>query len=152
MKKEVVILIAEDDDGHASLIRRNLRRAGVSNDLVHFRDGQEVLDFLFRAGEGPHRKAHTPYLLLLDIRMPRVSGAEVLEQIKKDSELNKLPVIMVSTTDDPREIEKCHRLGCNSYVTKPIDYVKFVEAIRQLGLFLLVVEVPVLNGDSYGES
>ena len=152
MKNEVIILIAEDDAGHASLIRRNLRRAGVSNDLIHFKDGQEVLDFLFKAGNGPHRAPQTPYLLLLDIRMPRVNGVEVLEQIKKDTELSKLPVIMITTTDDPREIENCHKLGCNSYVTKPINYEKFVEAIRQLGLFLLVVEVPVINGESIGES
>lgn len=148
MQKEVIILLAEDDEGHAALIRRNLKRAGISNELIHFQDGQEVLDYLFRNGDGPHRIAKRPYLLLLDIRMPKVDGIKVLERIKADPELRKMPVSMITTTDDPREIEKCHGLGCNNYVTKPIDYEKFMHAIRQLGLFLMVVEVPVINGDS----
>lgn len=147
MKKEVTILIAEDDDGHAALIRKNLQRAGIHNELVRFTDGQEVIDFLFGRGEGPHRQHGAPYVLLLDIRMPKMDGIEVLVRIKADPEMSKLPVIMLTTTDDPREIEKCHEMGCSSYITKPIDYDKFVYAIRQLGLFLLIVEVPNLDYD-----
>ena len=147
MKKEVVILIAEDDEGHASLIRKNLKRAGVSNEIHHFMDGQETLDFLMGSKNGQHRKAGAAYLLLLDIRMPKVDGVEVLRQIKGDEELCKMPVIMITTTDDPREVENCHRLGCSNYIAKPIDYEKFVESIKQLGLFLMVVEVPSINGD-----
>jgi len=147
MKKEVVILIAEDDEGHASLIRKNLKRAGVSNEIHHFKDGQETLDFLMGTNNGHHRKSGTAYLLLLDIRMPKVDGVEVLRQIKDDEELRKMPVIMITTTDDPREVENCHRLGCSNYITKPIDYEKFVESIKQLGLFLMVVEVPSINGE-----
>lgn len=147
MKKEVVILIAEDDEGHASLIRKNLKRAGVSNEIQHFKDGQETLDFLMDTNNGHHRQSGTAYLLLLDIRMPKVDGVEVLRQIKDDEELRKMPVIMITTTDDPREVENCHRLGCSNYITKPIDYEKFVESIRQLGLFLMVVEVPTINGE-----
>ena len=94
---------------------------------------------------GHHRKSETAYLLLLDIRMPKVDGVEVLQQVKQDEELRKIPVIMITTTDDPREVENCHRLGCSNYITKPIDYDKFVESIKQLGLFLMVVEVPKLN-------
>jgi CheY-like chemotaxis protein len=142
MKKEVVILIAEDDEGHATLIKKNLKRAGLLNEIKHFKDGQEILDFLLGKGNNETRQKDTGYLLLLDIRMPKVDGEEVLQKIKEHKELHKLPVIMVTTTDDPREVEKCHLLGCNNYVTKPIDYDKFVDAIRQLGLFLLVVEVP----------
>jgi CheY-like chemotaxis protein len=148
MKKEVVILIAEDDLGHATLIKKNLTRAGISNQIIHFRNGQEVVNFLFKKGTGPHRVMSTPYLLLLDIRMPKMDGVEVLRLIKQDDELRKLPVIMITTTDDPREVENCHKLGCGSYITKPIDYDQFVEAIRSLGLFLLVVEVPRINGDT----
>ena len=147
MKKEVIILIAEDDEGHASLIRKNLRRAGVSNEILHFKDGQEALDFLMGNDNEHHRKSGSAYLLLLDIRMPKVDGVEVLRQIKGDEELRKMPVIMITTTDDPREVENCHRLGCSNYITKPIDYKKFVESIRQLGLFLMVVEVPSINGE-----
>jgi CheY-like chemotaxis protein len=147
MEKEVTILIAEDDDGHAALIRKNLQRAGIHNEILRFTDGQEALDFLFTEGEGPHRQHGAPYVLLLDIRMPKVDGVEVLRRIKADSELGKLPVIMLTTTDDPSEIEKCHDLGCNSYITKPIDYDNFVNAVRQLGLFLQIVEVPNLDHD-----
>ncbi len=147
MKKEVVIIIAEDDIGHATLIMKNLKRAGITNQMLRFKDGQETLDFFFQRGGGPHRVPDTAYLLLLDIRMPKVDGAQVLQQIKQDAELRKTPVIMITTTDDPLEVENCHRLGCNSYVTKPVDYEKFIKAIRYLGLFLLVVEVPKVNGE-----
>jgi CheY-like chemotaxis protein len=145
MKNEAVILIAEDDEGHAALIRRNLRRTGIPNQIREFRDGQETLDFLLAEG-GPRKDQEGTYLLLLDIRMPKVDGVEVLRRIKADEQLRRMPVIMITTTDDPREIQKCHEIGCNNYITKPVDYEKFVDAIRQLGLFLLVVEIPQLNG------
>ena len=146
MKKEVVILIAEDDEGHAGLIRKNLVRAGISNELLHFKDGQEIMDFLMQKGDGLKRQPDTAYVLLLDIRMPKLDGTEVLTQVKADPELRKIPVIMITTTDDPREVENCHVLGCSSYITKPVDYENFVNAIRQLGLFLAVVQIPKLNG------
>lgn len=142
MHENVVILVAEDDMGHAGLIRKNLSRAGIVNKIIHFPDGQAILDFLFRQGDPPHREAGVGYVLLLDIRMPKVDGVQVLERLKGDSELCRIPVTMITTTDDPREIDRCHRLGCNNYITKPIDYERFVRAIRQLGLFLAVVQVP----------
>lgn len=145
MNKEVVILIAEDDEGHASLIKKNLKRAGISNPILHFKDGAEVLEFLTGTNGGQHRRTNCAYMLLLDIRMPKVDGVEVLRQVKQHEELRKMPVIMITTTDDPREIENCHTLGCSNYIAKPIDYEKFVESIKQLGLFLMVVEVPQLN-------
>lgn len=147
MHKDVVILVAEDDEGHANLIKKNLKRAGIANQLMLFKDGQELLDFLFRTGDGPHLVCGSAYILLLDIRMPKVDGEQVLRTIKKDKELKKLPVIMVTTTDDPKEIEKCHEVGCSNYITKPIDYENFVTAIRQLGLFLSVIQIPVINGE-----
>ena len=147
MNKEVTILIAEDDEGHAALITKNLGRVGISNPMLHFKDGQEILDFLFRRGAPPHRESPAGYLLLLDIRMPKVDGTEVLRQVKADPELRKLPVIMVTTTDDPREVARCHEIGCNNYITKPVDYEKFILAIRQLGLYLMVIEIPEVNGD-----
>jgi CheY-like chemotaxis protein len=147
MKKEVVILIAEDDEAHVVLIQRNLKRAGISNVQLTFKDGQEVLDFLFQRGTGRKRMPDTPYLVLLDIKMPKVDGVDVLRQVKADPELKKMPVIMITTTDDPMEIERCHSLGCSNYVTKPMVYDQFVEAIRRLGLFLLIVEVPRVDGE-----
>ncbi len=151
MHQDVVILVAEDDAGHAGLIRKNLARAGIVNEVMMFSDGQEILDFLFRTGNGPHREPKTGYVLLLDIRMPKVDGVQVLERVKADPELRKLPVVMITTTDDPREVDRCHELGCASYITKPIDYDSFVNAVRQLGLFLAVVQVPTINGDEGAE-
>ncbi len=147
MHKDMVILVAEDDEGHAGLIKKNLARAGIVNELLHFKDGQEILDFLFRQGDGPHRQPGIAYVLLLDVRMPKVNGVQVLQQVKADPELRKMPVIMITTTDDPREVEHCHTLGCSNYITKPIEYENFVTAIRQLGLFLLVVQIPKIYGD-----
>jgi len=147
MNNEVVLLMAEDDEGHAGLIRKNLSRAGIVNELIHFKDGQEILDYLNRTGNGPHRKSGVAHVLLLDIRMPKLDGVEVLEQVKLDPELRKIPVIMITTTDDPREVERCHDLGCSNYIAKPIEYESLVNAIRQLGLFLAVVQVPKINGD-----
>lgn len=147
MTQEVVILIAEDDAGHVRLIEKNLRRAGLHNPVVRFENGQEALDFFFDPGGGPPKRAHhTPYLLLLDIRMPKVDGVEVLQRLKADAELRKMPVIMLTTTDDPREVERCHAIGCSTYIVKPVDYDKFAEAIKQLGMFVALVEVPNLNG------
>jgi CheY-like chemotaxis protein len=146
MTDEVVIIIAEDDTGHARLIEKNLARVGLHNPIQRFENGQEVLDFFFRRGSGPHRRPDTSYLLLLDIRMPKVDGVETLRQLKDDPSLRKLPVIMLTTTDDPREIERCHQLGCNSYIVKPVDYDKFGEAIKHLGMFVSLVQVPAING------
>lgn len=146
MTKDVIILIAEDDDGHAGLVEKNLRRAGIANTIQRFVDGQELLDFLCREGAGPHRVADTPYILLLDIRMPKVDGVQALERIKTDPQLRGIPVIMLTTTDDSREVKRCHELGCGVYVTKPVHYEEFVSALRQLGLFLSVVQVPTVDG------
>jgi CheY-like chemotaxis protein len=146
MTKEVVILIADDDPGHTRLIEKNLARGGLHNPIGRFEDGQQVLDFLFGNGQPPRRKADTSYLLLLDIRMPKVDGVEVLRRIKQNEATRKMPVVMLTTTDDPREVERCHELGCNSYIVKPVDYEKFAEAIKNLGLFISLVEVPEVPG------
>ena len=141
MTKEVLILIADDDDGHVRLLEKNLRRAGLHNTIERFDNGQAALDFLFRRGPRARAK-EASYLLLLDIRMPQVDGVEVLRQVKADAELRKMPVIMLTTTDDPREVERCHGLGCSNYLVKPVDYEKFAEAIKLCGLFISLVQVP----------
>lgn len=145
MTRDVVILIADDDPGHARLIEKNLHRAGLLNNILRFEDGQQILDFLFRRNDGVKLSPDTSYLLLLDIRMPKVDGVEVLRQVKADPELRKIPVSMLTTTDDPREVERCHALGCNNYIVKPVDYEKFSDAIRQLGLFVSLVQVPEIH-------
>ena len=138
----LLIVLAEDDDGHASLVQRNLERAGLANGLHRLKDGQEALDFLRGEGDYAGRNPNQPVLVLLDIKMPRVDGVEVLRQLKADARTALIPVIMLTTTDDPREIQRCYELGCSVYVTKPVDYQGFVEAIKRLGLFLQVVRVP----------
>ncbi len=140
--QSLILLLAEDDDGHATLVSRNLKRYGIHNEIVHVRDGQEALDYIYRQGAYAARKANGPMLLLLDINMPRVDGVEVLRRLKTDERLANIPVIMLTTTDDPREIQHCYELGCSIYITKPVEYDQFIEAIRRLGLFLSIVKVP----------
>jgi CheY-like chemotaxis protein len=135
------ILIVDDDEGHAILIRENLEAAGLNNAIQHFRDGQAVLDFFARRPKG----AHESFLVLLDIRMPKVDGIEVLRRLKSDPALSKLPVIMLTTTDDSREVERCYELGCSVYIQKPVDYDRFAEAIRRLGLFVTLVLLPEVS-------
>ena len=136
------IVIVEDDEGHAILVRQNLEAAGLNNEFLHFRDGQAALDFFFKGGKAaPELRQHS-YLILLDIRMPKVDGIEVLRRLKSDAELHKVPVIMLTTTDDAREVERCHQLGCNVYIQKPVDYDRFTEAIRRLGLFMTLLLLP----------
>lgn len=148
MTSEVVILIADDDLGHARLIEKNLRRAGLHNSIERFENGQEILDFLFRRGEGRKRGEDNSYLLLLDIRMPQVDGVEVLRQVKADEQLRKIPVLMLTTTDDPREVARCHGFGCSNYIVKPVDYERFADAIKQMGLFIALVQVPEIAANS----
>jgi CheY-like chemotaxis protein len=138
----ILIVLAEDDDGHASLVQRNLERAGLTNSLQRLNDGQEALDFLRGEGAYAGRNSNQSVLLLLDIKMPRVDGVEVLRQLQSDPRTALIPVIMLTTTDDPREIQRCYELGCSVYITKPVEYQRFVEAIKRLGLFLQVVRVP----------
>jgi CheY-like chemotaxis protein len=146
MSKTPTILIVEDDEGHAILIRENLVAAGLSNGIRHLRDGQAALDFFFDPATGAVRVNGETYLILLDIRMPKVDGLEVLRRLKAHPKLRTLPVIMLTTTDDMREVEHCHQLGCSVYVQKPVDYGQFTEAIRRLGLFVLLIQVPPVGG------
>jgi CheY-like chemotaxis protein len=136
------ILLAEDDEGHAYLVQTNLKRAGIANDVVHVKDGQEALDYILRRGEFCDREIGKPLLAILDINMPRIDGVEVLAQIKGNPATASLPVIMLTTTDDPREVERCYQLGCNVYITKPVAYEDFVDAVKRLGLLLQVVQLP----------
>lgn len=145
MTEVPTILIADDDDGHAFLIEDNLRRAGVTAEIIRFADGQEALDFLFGRTTAPHFEKDRPYLLLLDIRMPKIDGVTALREIKAAPQLRKLPVIILTTTEDPREVERCHELGCNVYIQKPVSFDAFSAAISKLGKFLSLLQVPKLD-------
>jgi CheY-like chemotaxis protein len=139
----MTIVIVDDDEGHVDLVRRNLRRVAINNDIVTFGNGSDALDYVFSRGAQAGRPGNHDFLVLLDINMPGLDGVEVLRQIKANPRTKKVPVIMLTTTDDPREINRCYDLGCNVYVTKPVDPSAFIEAIRRLGLFLGVVSMPV---------
>lgn len=145
MRKEVKILIVEDDEGHVVLIRKNLQRAGITNPMIEFNNGREVLDFLFENKTNSKPEDSRAYLLLLDLHMPGISGEEVLQRLKADEELKKISVIIITNNNDPKEVEKCHQLGCSNYISKPVIYDRFVDAIKKLGLFLMIVEVPTIK-------
>lgn len=136
MDKEMVILIAEDDAGHFQLIKKNLWLACVDSDILQFKDGQQILDFLSRTGDGIHLDETKRYIVLLDVRMPKVDGLDVLRKIKDDEKLRQIPVIMLTTTSESSMIEQCYELGCSYYMVKPVDYHKFMEAVQNLGKFL----------------
>jgi len=138
----VTLVLVEDDPGHARLIERNLRRAGMTNEIVTLSDGQSAIDYLF--GEGLKRPL--PLLIILDLNLPGVSGFQVLERLKADGRTKHIPVLCLTTTDSPQDIQRCYTLGCNVYITKPISYEQFGEAIHRLGLFLSIVKIP--NGGS----
>lgn len=133
----VTILMAEDDDGHAKLVQERFESVGVYNPIVRFKDGQETWDFLSGTGVEPGKA----YLLLLDIRMPGLDGIEVLRRVKQDHRLKNMPVIMLTTTDDPKEVSACYELGCNNYLIKPVVFEKFAEMVKRLGLFLMILRV-----------
>lgn len=146
MNDDFNILIVDDDKGHLLLIEKNLRRSGIQNRILTFNDGQAILDFLFNTGNGNEKiEKNKGYLLLLDIRMPRVNGEEVLVKIKANPEFRKIPVIILTTLNAPEEVEKCHLLGCNNYVPKPIAYEEFEKSMEYLGLFLSIIEVPTIK-------
>lgn len=139
--QSVTIVMIEDDEGHARLIEKNIRRAGILNDVKHFTDGTSAISYLFEDPHGPARNG--PSLILLDLNLPDMSGTDILAKIKAaDSAIRSAPVVVLTTTDDKVEIQRCYDLGCNVYITKPVNYESFAQAIRQLGLFLSVIQVP----------
>jgi CheY-like chemotaxis protein len=132
----------EDDEGHARLIERNIRRAGVNNELMPFSNGTDALAFLMGPDGSGEASAKKHILVLLDLNLPDMTGITVLEKIKGNVHIKRSPVIVLTTTDDAREIQRCYDLGANVYITKPVDYDNFANAIRQLGLFFAVMQIP----------
>ena len=142
MTLPVTIVMIEDDDGHARLIERNIRRSGVNNEIKPFTDGTSAVNYLFgKDGSAIDHKGQA-LLVLLDLNLPDMSGTEILRQIKENKYLKSTPVVVLTTTDDSHEIKRCYELGCNVYITKPVNYESFANAIRQLGLFFSVIQVP----------
>ena len=131
-EQPVTIIMVEDDEGHARLIEKNIRRAGVNNPIQPFANGSDAVKFLFGAdGTGTDNKSRAD-----------MSGVDILRRLKENEHLKRSPVVVLTTTDDAVEIKRCYDLGCNVYITKPVNYENFAHAIRQLGLFFTVIQVP----------
>jgi CheY-like chemotaxis protein len=142
MNTPVTIIMIEDDEGHARLIERNIRRSGVNNEIVPFRNGTDAVRYLLgKDGSGVEREGQA-LLILLDLNLPDMTGIEILRQVKASKYLKCAPVVVLTTTDDSQEIKRCYELGCNVYIIKPVNYESFANAIRQLGLFFSVIQVP----------
>lgn len=136
------ILLVEDDPGHARLIARNLRRAGLTATPIILHGGQEALDYLFKENAYAEAQHVTPPFMLLDLNLPGLNGHQVLERLKSDRRTRHIMVVVFTTTDDPYEIAKAYELGCNACLTKPVDYGQFAEVLHRLGGFLSVAHVP----------
>ena len=142
MTMPVTIIMVEDDEGHARLIEKNIRRAGVTNEVLPFADGTSALDYLLGPDRSGKVSAGRAMLILLDLNLPDMTGVDILKIVKENEHLKRTPVVVLTTTDDQREIQRCYDLGCNVYITKPVNYEGFANAIRQLGLFFSVIQVP----------
>ncbi len=142
MTMPVTIIMIEDDEGHARLIERNIRRSGVNNEIIPFSNGTDAVKYLLGDdGSGVAQKGRA-LLILLDLNLPDMTGIEILRMVKENKFLKSAPVVILTTTDDSQEIKRCYELGCNVYITKPVNYESFANAIRQLGLFFSVIQVP----------
>ncbi|ARN80519.1 response regulator [Methylocystis bryophila] len=138
----VTIIMIEDDEGHARLIEKNIRAAGITNAIVAIAEGSRALLHLLGPDGSGQISAGLALLILLDLNLPDMDGTEVLRRLKENPHLRRTPVVILTTTDDDREVRRCYDLGCNVYITKPVDYSQFVTAVRQLGLFFSVIQVP----------
>lgn len=135
----LTILLVEDDDGHAVLIQRSLRPEEHSLNIIRVADGQKALDFIATMGQ---RGPDEPVVVFLDLNLPVVDGFQVLERLKGDAETRRIPVIVITTTDDRREMERCYDIGANAYISKPMAFDRFSMTMKSLGQFLSVVTVP----------
>lgn len=142
---EVEILFAEDSSDDAMLTIRALKKSGFANKLFHVKNGAEALDFLYRKGDYTQRNLNeNPKLILLDLKMPKMSGLEVLEKIKSDPVLKCIPVVILTSSKEDPDIKKCYALGANSYIAKPVESENFFNAIKEIGLYWMVLtQLPV---------
>ncbi|MBN2544180.1 MAG: response regulator [Spirochaetes bacterium] len=143
--KETTIIIVEDDDGHALLIENSLKRSGIKNPIIHLKDGLDAYNFFKDNIIDSKEKIEKKYLILLDIKMPKMNGIDFLKKMKNDSKLKTIPIIMLTTTDDPIEIHSCYDLGCNAYVVKPVDFSNFSETLKRIAFFVKVIKITAVN-------
>ncbi|HLG40263.1 MAG TPA: response regulator [Chitinophagaceae bacterium] len=140
----VEILLAEDNTTDAELTIRELKKHNMANNLVHVKDGEEAIDFIFATGKyaGKREVLHFPKLVLLDIQMPKVNGIEVLQKIKADPRTKAVPVVILTSSKEDPDIQKCYALGANSYIVKPVNFDGFAQAIKNLGFYWLLLNQP----------
>ena len=139
------ILLAEDNPKDVELALEALEEHNLANDVVVVRDGAQALDYLYRRGEFSGRAEGNPAVVLLDLKMPKVDGMEVLRQLKSDEQMKIVPVVMLTSSREEQDLIKSYQLGANAYVVKPIDFQQVVEAIKQLGLFWAVLNEPPIG-------
>lgn len=135
----VEILLVEDSDADAELVVRALRKSNVVNNIVRLRDGVEALDFVFREGEFKERRGAQPRLILLDLKMPRLGGIDVLRRLKSDDKEKVIPVVVLTSSAEERDVVDSYQLGVNSYLVKPVEFAPFSDVIKQMGLYWAVM-------------
>lgn len=142
----VEVLLVEDNMSDAELTIRELKKHHMANHLVHVINGEEALEFIFATGRFKEMRAYTanPKLILLDIQMPKINGIEVLEKIKTDPKTKSIPVVILTSSKENPDIEKCYNLGANSYIVKPVNFENFSGAIKNLGFYWLLLNQPPL--------
>ena len=143
MNHEIEILLIEDNMNDAELTIRALKKNNLANKLVHLKDGAEAIDFIFAEGNYSGRKVeNVPKVILLDLKMPKVNGIEVLKKIKADERTKKIPIVVLTSSKEDPDIQECYRLGVNSYVVKPVQFEQFVKAVSELGLYWIILNQP----------
>ena len=142
MSDPVTIVFAEDDEGHATLVERNLRRAKAPANAIRVRDGQELLDYMHRRGPWESRPEHPAILILLDLNMPRIGGFEALDRLKRDPRFAHIPIIVLTTSDNSAELERCYASGASACIVKPVEFGLFGDMVHRLGDFLVMARMP----------
>lgn len=143
MNYEAEILLVEDNLSDAELTIRALKKSNLANKIVHLEDGQEALDYIFTEGNYSGRKIEDiPKVILLDLKMPKINGIQVLQKIKSDERTKKIPVVVLTSSKEDPDIQECYRLGVNSYVVKPVQFEKFLQAVSELGLYWMLINQP----------
>lgn len=137
--EQVEILLVEDNERDAELTMRALKKGGLANKLLWVKDGQQALDYLFRAGEFAGREDVVPRMVLLDLKMPRVDGIEVLRTVKADDRTKRIPIIVMTSSQEEKDVAQTYDLGVNSYVVKPVDFAAVADTVRQAGYYWLAI-------------
>lgn len=148
MNQNVVILLAEDNLGHAKLTKKHLKRSGISNTIIHFNNGAELLNYLHNNSlSSEHPEEGLRYIAIMDLKMPVMDGYRTLKEMKQNDFLSVIPVIMYSTSDDPKEIYDCYHYGCNGYIVKPVIAEDFASFIKNLVGYLKIIQVPIIKNN-----